>query len=209
MINIEKVVVSLRFMTVNSYIISDSESSDAVVIDPSAGYAQITKRLKELGKKCCAVLLTHGHYDHIIDTKLFQDDGAKVYAHKNTAEKLLDNKLSMSVNFNHKIPEVTADVIIKDNDELVFNSIKIKVLETPGHCSDSCCFILDNVIFSGDTLFYGTYGRVDFNDSNPSDMIKSLKRLFDLEGDYKVYPGHERDTTLQFERKNNPINYEF
>ncbi len=208
MLKVEKIVVNIRYMTVNAYILYAS-GDKAVVIDPSAGYKQITSRLKALGKTCQAVLLTHGHFDHIIDTQKFREDGAQVYAHSLCAPKLKDNNLNLSCGLWTSIPPFDADVLIKDGQVLSFDSCEIKVLETPGHSADSCCFISERFIFTGDTLFCGSYGRTDFYDSNHSDLIASIKKLFALKGDYIVHPGHEESSTLETERKRNLINYEF
>lgn len=207
MLIVEKIVVNLRYMTANSYILYTKEGQ-AVVIDPSAGYAQITARLTTLGKKCKAVLLTHGHFDHMIDTAKFRADDAKVYAHPLCAPKLKDKNLNLSRSLWVDIPPSETDVLIKDGDKINFGDFDIEVMETPGHSADSCCFITGDYIFTGDTLFYGDYGRTDFYDSNHKALISSIKRLFALKGDYTIHPGHEASSTLSAERKNNFINNE-
>jgi hydroxyacylglutathione hydrolase len=209
MLKVEKIVVNIRYMTVNSYILH-ADGENAVVIDPSAGYEQITSRLKELGKQCRAVLLTHGHFDHIIDTAKFRADGAKVYAHPLCAPKLKDKNLNLSRRlWLGGIAPSETDTLIKAGDILEFEGFRVRVMETPGHSADSCCFICEGYIFTGDTLFYGDYGRTDFYDSCHADLIRSIKRLFALPGDYIIHPGHEDSSTLDAERRHNLINNEF
>ena len=207
MLKVEKIIVSIKYMTVNSYILH-AQGERAVVIDPSAGYNQISSQLKAMGKICEAVLLTHGHFDHIIDTQKFREDGARVYAHPLCAPKLKDKNLNLSRGLWTDIPSAEVDKLVKDGDKLPFDGFEIKVLETPGHSADSCCYLCESYIFTGDTLFSQDYGRTDFYDSSHSDLLTSIKRLFALPGDYIIHPGHEQSSTLEAERKHNLINHE-
>lgn len=97
------------------------------------------------------------------------------------------------------------DRVFDDGDVIELGSLKIKVLFTPGHTVGSCCFLVNDAIFSGDTLFAGSMGRTDLPTGSSRDMRESLKRLADLEGDYNVYPGHGPSTTLERERRYNPF----
>ena len=99
---------------------------------------------------------------------------------------------------------VTKFTEVKDGDTITQDELTFKVLHTPGHSAGSVCYICDDVIFSGDTLFCGSMGRTDFEDGSSEEILKSLKKLANLKGDYKVYPGHFQSTTLEAERKNNP-----
>jgi glyoxylase-like metal-dependent hydrolase (beta-lactamase superfamily II) len=125
---------------------------------------------------------------------------------KKDAEHLIDPKKSLAEgNFpEHQYP-VSADIFIKDGDIIKLGKEEIKVMSTPGHTEGSVCYILekDRVIISGDTLFCMTAGRTDFPGGSDEKMIESLKRLIALEGDYAVLPGHNRETTLESERKRN------
>ena len=151
------------------------------------------------------ILLTHGHFDHIIGVKSVKEKyGAQVVISKEDEPMLNSAKLSLAVFCNAPQNNVDADIIVKDGDEITLGKTKIKVMATPGHTSGSVCYIAENCIFSGDTLFYCSCGRTDFPSGSPEQMMSSLQKLKALDGDYKVYTGHNNLTTLDFERKNNP-----
>lgn len=151
------------------------------------------------------ILLTHGHFDHIIgarDTKAKY--GAKVVISSEDEPMLSSSKLSLAAFCNAPQNDVEADIVVADGDEITLGDIVIKVMSTPGHTLGSVCYIAGNCIFSGDTLFYCSCGRTDFPSGSPEQMMSSLQKLKALDGDYKVYTGHNNLTTLDFERKNNP-----
>ena len=188
-------------LNVNSYFLVN-DSSQAVVIDSGENYKKIKQVCEQYGFIVKAVLLTHAHFDHAGNAKKLQDDGAKIYISKLDAPKLL-NEDNLSSDFGRKFDYLTADYTFSDGDELDICDIKIKVIATPGHTDGSVCFMVDSSLFTGDTLFYGSVGRTDFKSGNREQMVMSIKKLFNLDGDYTVYPGHDGFTTLERERKYN------
>ena len=186
---------------VNSYFLVNDQNQ-ALVIDCGENYKQIKLTEEKYGFKIKAVLLTHAHFDHSGCAKKLQDDGAKVYISKLDAPKLL-NEDNLSGDFGRKFDYLVADFTFGDGDDLNICGINIKVIATPGHTDGSVCFMVDNAIFTGDTLFDGSVGRTDFKTGNRQDMINSIKKLFSLDGDYSVYPGHDTFTTLEYQRKYN------
>ncbi len=188
-------------LNVNSYFLVN-DFNQAVVIDSGENYKKIKQVSEQYGFEIKAVLLTHAHFDHSGNAKKLQDDGAKIYISKIDAKKLLNDD-NLSSDFGRKFEYLTADYTFDDGDELNILGIKIKVILTPGHTDGSACFMVDNALFTGDTLFFGSVGRTDFKSGDREQMIKSIKRLFSLEGDYSVYPGHDEFTTLERERKYN------
>lgn len=188
-------------LNVNSYFLVN-DSNQAVVIDSGENYKKIKQVSEQYGFIVKAVLLTHAHFDHAGNAKKLQDDGAKIYISKLDAPKLL-NEDNLSGDFGRKFDYLTADYTFSDGDELNVCDIKIKVIATPGHTDGSVCFMVDNSLFTGDTLFYGSVGRTDFKSGNREQMVMSIKKLFNLDGDYAVYPGHDGFTTLERERKYN------
>lgn len=193
-------------LATNTYIVENSNSSECLVIDPALADKKLVEAL--VGKNVKYVLLTHGHFDHIGGAKRLREmTGAKIVIHSEDAPMLSDGKLSLySIQYPGKgTSPFAADILVNDGEELPFGDTKIKVMHTPGHTRGGVCYIFedDRLIFSGDTLFHLSAGRTDFPGGNPREELHSLAKIASLEGDYKVYPGHESATTLDFERENN------
>lgn len=189
-------------LKVNSYFLVDEKTNNAICIDSGENYNLIKETEKKYGFKIKAVFLTHGHFDHAGNVKKLQDDGAKVYISKIDAKKLLNNE-NLAYRFGRKFDNCVADYTFDDGEEIELYDIKIKVMLTAGHTDGSATFIVDNMLFTGDTLFYECVGRTDFITGSRDDLIASIKKLFALKGDYAVYPGHQEFTTLNHERENN------
>ena len=179
----------------NCYLVWGEDSPSCVVIDPGYEPETILYEVKKLVKEIAAILLTHGHFDHVGAVKdLAAETGCPVY--------LCPEDLSMPA-------QMTAGPLYYTNtyaegDFVELAGLSFKVLHTPGHTPGSVCLMCENAIFSGDTLFWGSCGRTDLPGGSWSTIRVSLKRMADLLGDYDVYPGHGDSTTLSFERKMNP-----
>ena len=179
----------------NCYILHQEGNRDCVVIDPGYEPEIILSYLSEKGLTLRAILLTHGHFDHVGAVReLAAQTDCRVY--------LNPKDLSMP-------PMLTAGPLYYTNtygegDQLDIAGISFRVLETPGHTPGSVCLITENNIFSGDTLFRGSCGRTDLPGGDYRAMKESLKRLAALKEDYAVYPGHGSNTTLAWEQKTNP-----
>ncbi len=192
----------------NCYVLVDEKSGESAIVDPAYFNDEIAELFKEAGAENPKyILLTHGHFDHIFGVHgLKQASGAKVVIHKDDADFLIDPQKSLAEN-NFPEPQlpVEADVIVGDGDGIFLGDEKISVISTPGHTMGSVCYIVesDRVMISGDTLFCMTAGRTDLYGGNEKMMIESLKRLIALDGDYRVLPGHNRETTLERERTRN------
>lgn len=198
-------VISEKFgsMDNNCSLIIDEKTNQSALVDCNEFSQKMIDMIGDTDLKY--ILLTHGHFDHIIGVKSVKEKyGAQVVISKEDEPMLNSSKLSLAVFCNVPQNNVDADIIVKDGDEITLGEIKIKVMATPGHTSGSVCYIAENCIFSGDTLFYCSCGRTDFPSGSPEQMMSSLQKLKALDGDYKVYTGHNNLTTLDFERKNNP-----
>ena len=188
-------------MNQNCFILTDNNES--VIIDPGQENKVLLDRIKELNVKY--ILLTHGHYDHIGALAAAKKlSGAKVCVHALDADKLSDVSKCMADAFGiNKIEKIEPDIILNDNDELTFGSKTIKILHTPGHSAGSVSYVIDNHIFTGDTLFCLTYGRYDFFDGDVRALVASIDRLMEYPDEYVVHPGHNIDTTIGAERSRN------
>lgn len=198
-------VISEKFgsMDNNCSLIIDEKTNQSALVDCNEFSQKMIDMIGDTDLKY--ILLTHGHFDHIIGVKSVKEKyGAQVVISKEDEPMLNSSKLSLAVFCNAPQNNVEADIIVKDGDEITLGEIKIKVMATPGHTSGSVCYIAENCIFSGDTLFYCSCGRTDFPSGSHEQMMSSLQKLKALDGDYKVYTGHNNLTTLDFERKNNP-----
>lgn len=198
-------VISEKFgsMDNNCSLIIDEKTNQSALVDCNEFSQKMIDMIGDTDLKY--ILLTHGHFDHIIGVKSVKEKyGAQVVISKEDEPMLNSSKLSLAVFCNAPQNNVDADIIVKDGDEITLGEIKIKVMATPGHTSGSVCYIAENCIFSGDTLFYCSCGRTDFPSGSHEQMMSSLQKLKALDGNYKVYTGHNNLTTLDFERKNNP-----
>ena len=204
MIKIERFVVGE--IEANCFFVTDDEENLAFLVDTGDYSFELKKRIKEFGaEKVKYILLTHGHLDHIGYASEMREKfpSAKIVIGKDDAHFTNEDDLNLSSLFGMTFRHFDADILVEDGSELAFGSKKIKVISTPGHTKGGVCYIFGDCIFTGDTLFRGCIGRTDFPTSSKEDMKKSLEKLEALDGNYKVYCGHESNTTLDRERKNN------
>ncbi len=184
----------------NTYLIIDDGM--AVAIDPADDANGILQIAKSHNASVTDVLVTHAHFDHIGALYALKAQGARVYASEDY--RLVDELNAMFVGDASGL-RFTPDVTVRDGDVIEINGHSFDVISTPGHTPHGVCFVMDvEKIFTGDTLFRLSIGRTDFTLGNKSELIKTVKMLFALYGDYEVFPGHGEPTTLDYERKNNP-----
>ena len=177
----------------NCYLVAD-ESGACAVIDPGDEPEKILTYTREHGLRICAVLLTHGHFDHVGGVRaIAQATACPVWMH----EKDLTLRTAMTV----AAPYYTD--LYAEGDEVAVGSLRFLVMETPGHTPGSVCLLCENTLFTGDTLFAGSCGRTDLG-GNAQDMRRSLARLAAIRENYTVCPGHGAGSTLEAERAGNP-----
>ena len=189
-------------ISTNCYIVINEETKEAIVIDPAHRPKQLLEYIKEKGLKVKGILLTHGHFDHImgIDDFLKIDD-IPVYVHEADKETMEDPSLNLSGNYCFK-----DSVYLKDGEILCLAGMEFRVIHTPGHTPGCACYYLesDKILFSGDTLFEMSVGRTDFPNSSTKDLIRSVReRLFVLPDEVLVLPGHMGETTIGYEKIHN------
>ena len=184
------------FLT-NTYLIINND--EALVVDPTIG---LDKYINDINNyKIKGVLLTHGHIDHIATVKLFD---CKVYIYEDEVNKLYNNHLNLCDMFGYDFQFENHEIVkLKNNDVILFSGKEIKVIHTPGHTNGSISFVIDNMIFTGDTLFQMSVGRTDFPTGNAQELKKSVNMLIDEFSDNTIiYPGHGEATTIADERHN-------
>lgn len=195
----------LGSMQTNCYFIIDENTKSCIIVDPADDIDIIMQKLADKGLKCEKIILTHGHFDHMLALEeLREKTGAPLYIHEADNEMLLDPEKSlMSFYAGSKKTCRSADVLLKDGDIINFHGNEIKVMHTPGHTNGSCCFLIGTHLISGDTLFRGSIGRYDFYGGDYETILASLKKLSELETDYRIYPGHGPSTHLSYEKEYN------
>lgn len=187
----------------NSYIIADN--GEAVIVDPSDP-GRISSIINEKDLKVRFIVLTHGHFDHIIgvDSLVSQYPGLKVLVHPADHVKLTDPEKNVSTLFGSNVTVKADKFSLTEKDTVKIGNTLIKVMETPGHSEGSIVLMAGNNLFSGDTLFKGSVGRTDLPGSDPKALMSSLKKICSLSNNLKVYPGHGELTILGEEKKTNP-----
>lgn len=189
----------------NCYLVIHENSKKACLIDPAVYDDEIVNVIITEGITLEYIILTHGHFDHILGANIFKEKtGAKITIHGIEFEYLQD--LLKSLTSLYSGGKIVVDKYINENDVLIFGGISLRVIHTPGHTRGSCCFTCENekVMFTGDTLFNGSIGRCDFDGGDYNAMLLSLQKLKALNQNYRIYPGHGDFTTLDNEKATNP-----
>lgn len=195
-------VVGGGMLGANAYLLVAEEGAPGVLIDAGCSFSNLNKEVEKHADGISAVLLTHGHFDHIAALeKIIEKYDPKIYIHKNDADMLHKPSENMSDRFLRKVISLKeADVVFEDGDVFNIEGIDIKILHTPGHTMGSSVFLSENNAFAGDTLFKGSIGRYDFPHSSFEDMVESLNKIKKtLIKETVIYPGHGESTTMKEE----------
>jgi hydroxyacylglutathione hydrolase len=198
--------IPVGYIDTNCYILSDNDTKEAVVIDPGYDGEKIYSEIKSMGVAVKYIILTHGHFDHIMAVSYIKEKtNAQVVISEQDAI-CLGSALEARVHemLSDEFIECAPNILIKDNEKLQVGNMTLEVISTPGHTKGSICIKCGEELFTGDTLFYENCGRCDLPGGDYSMMLSSLKKLYDLDGDYRVYTGHGCSTSLSHERQHNP-----
>lgn len=194
---IKKIVVGP--LESNCYLAGDENTKEIFVIDPGGDYKKIKGIIDKDGLRPKAVINTHGHGDHIGANKEFS---VPVWIHRLDADFLTDPSKNLSGAFGFFLKTKTASKLLEDKDILNIGRYNLEVIHTPGHTPGSICLKGESVIFTGDTLFCEGIGRTDFAYGSEKDIMKSIKeKLFTLDDDYIIYPGHGTSSTIRNEKR--------
>ncbi len=197
----------LGSLAANCHIVYTGDKTVAAA-DIGGDACKILNFLNENELTLTKILLTHGHYDHISGAaEVIEKTGAQLYIHEADVPMLSDiqKNLAVWIEPSANFKPITEYTEVRDGDVIKDGDAVFTVLHTPGHTPGSVCYMCEDILLTGDTLFHMSRGRTDFPGGSDRDMLSSFKRLKELDGDYRVFPGHNESTTLEFERKNNPV----
>ena len=190
----------------NCYLVTDEASGRSALVDCT----EYSDKMKDFigDAKLDYILLTHGHFDHMMAAEeLKKEWGIKICACEKELEVLRDSKKNLMMDYYRKDYTLEPDLTVCDGETFEAAGVTWKVIETPGHTIGSCCYYIESedLLFAGDTLFRTSYGRVDLPTGDAMSMLASVKKLLTLPETVKVYPGHMGVTSIEYEKKHNPL----
>jgi len=192
----------------NCYFFSENETGECVLVDPGDDAEDIKQYIEKKGLRPTAILLTHGHFDHILAVKEIKERyGVPVYAAEAEKEVLLNSEMNLSGQMGKPVT-IEADYWLKDGETMELLGQEVRCILTPGHTCGGMCYYFPKagILFSGDTLFQESVGRTDFPTGSMSTLIRSVReKLFVLPPAVRVYPGHGLMTTIENEKMYNPF----
>ena len=195
-------------VSTNCYLLKNKETGEMLIIDPGDNAGKIEQKILEMQGKPIAILLTHGHFDHILAAEEIRKKyNIPIYADQKEEKTLQDARINLTA-YQGNGYTLKADVYLTDLQVEELAGFSVQMIETPGHTVGSCCYYLkdEDVLFSGDTVFCGSVGRTDFPGSSSAAIVNSLHRLLDaLPDETEVYPGHDVSTTIGYEKRYNPF----
>lgn len=193
----------------NCYIVRNEDTDECFATDPAACPPELVGHIRKEGLNVKAVLLTHGHFDHIMGLDDFlKEFPVPVYAFSEEKPLLESAELNSSLGMFGRPYTFSGAEYVSDGQILHIAGFEIRVIHTPGHTAGGCCYYIpaENVLISGDTLFRASVGRTDLPTGSMGDLVRSVReKLFVLPEETKVYPGHMEETTIGYEKKYNPF----
>lgn len=192
----------------NCYFLRNKETNEVIIVDPADCPDKIEAKILQMNAKPVAILLTHGHFDHIMAAQAVKEKyGISIYACCEEEEMLKSPALNLSVHYGNSC-SFAADVRLEDLQVFEAAGFSIQMIHTPGHTKGSCCYYLkdEEILLSGDTIFHGSVGRTDLPGGSSTQIINSLhKVLSSLPEETEVFPGHDAATSIGYEKRYNPF----
>ena len=203
----EIVTLQVGSLGTNCYLVYDEQTKDGVVIDPGGEGARIIKELEARNIKTLAILLTHGHADHIMALKYVREAlQVPVIMHKDDEAMLSNANRNLSFFVGEPITCMSAEQLVQDGEVILLGSLTFTVLHTPGHTPGGCCFKFGADVFCGDTIFSESIGRTDLPGGSYQQLLESIHgKILSLPDEISLYPGHGPKTTVGWERRMNPF----
>ena len=205
--NLELQTCILGPVYTNCYLLKNKETGELIIVDPADCPEKIEMKISRMNGKPVAILLTHGHFDHILAAQAVKEKyNIPIYACRQEEEMLREPSINMTVHYGQGC-SIVPDVFLEDLDVIRLAGFSVQMIHTPGHTQGGVSYYVEKegVLFSGDTLFCCSVGRSDFATSSTSALIRSIKeKLFLLPDETKVFPGHMGATTIGNEKVNNP-----
>ncbi len=197
-------IFNTGILQVNTYLVIDEDTKEAIIIDLGGDFDKILQEIKSHGATLKFILNTHGHFDHIMGES-DKNINVPIFLHKDDLHHAQNIETYMkNWGMLPAASEIKITDFIDENTYLKLGNKKIKIFHTPGHTRGGLCFLIEDKLFSGDTLFKGTIGRTDLEDGDFNSLVTSIKtKLMPLDDSTIVYPGHEESTTIGYERSHN------
>ena len=190
---------------VNCFLVYEDISKKAVVIDPGYDGKSVINKIDSLGLKPELLINTHGHFDHIFSDDMIREKyNIPLAIHKDDIEMLASAELNSSTVIEEPITVKNPEIIFDKDETKETSFCKYSVIHTPGHSKGSVCILIDDMLFAGDTVFYGSIGRTDLFGGDYDAIISSLNKIKALPKETKIFPGHGPVTTLERELYHNP-----
>ncbi len=191
-----------------TYLVYEEKSLEGAIIDCTSSIDEIEKEIKKRNIKLKYILITHGHFDHVYCIAKMKEKfpSAPVMIHKDDMDLLNQIPIQCSMAGIKEIKVPCIDGLLDENSKnLTLGNKEIKIIHTKGHSKGGVCYLIDNILFSGDTLFKGSIGRCDLFGGDYKEIENSIKnKLFTLDENITVYPGHGDKTSIKYEKKYNP-----